>query len=251
MIKGSDFPDISAFNGHNARTYSGIQYAYVAPIRYEVDFIEFVKVFNVVKNQGRDSIDYFTSDKANPLSLLQLGEREDSGKPSKGFKPIIDLVWLPIPIDCKKSKFASKSQGEHGGKTYENTLNLYVRGASHDTVVFLHSLLNYRFAVIFTDANGNYRLMFDPVYNNELDIEQDSGEGLAADAGFSITITNQSILPALFVASDFRIGQKANLYLGLKSKNAAPEGLEIEIDDFLEKTFSNTNINKINDSLES
>lgn len=202
MIKGHNIINIQALNGHNPRVYSGLEYVYVAPLNEQ----QFSKMVELIRSQKLDNKVYGTFELSinKMFSTGDIAEKDKDVQESK-IDQLDEFNWLPIPIDRKKSSYNSKSQGEKGGKSYSNTLNLHVTGASQLTTEFFNALLNNEFAIIFKDANGNYRLMFDECYNNQLELEQNTGEGLSAETGFTVTVTNESKYPSLYIYGKFRL----------------------------------------------
>lgn len=200
MIQNHNIKNIIGLNDHNSRSYSGMEYVFIAPLD------EFQKA-SLIKRYKKDLY--------NPKTVtdfdISIGHIDSSGRvkneeeePEDENLNILEHAgWLLIPINRNKSKFNIKTQGEFRGKSYSNQLSIFVVGSSRITVEFFHRFINNDFAVIFKDANENYRLLFDPIYNNQIEVEQDSGEGLTAENGFNVSISNSSKLPAPFVYGEF------------------------------------------------
>lgn len=212
MIQGNNIFELQGLNDHNSRVYSGLEYIFVSPLK------EYEKV-NLIKLIRSDMSEDKRTEEGTSLSINQINNlgsvsRKMTIKDEESSENKTDQLeqfhWLVVPVNRNKSKFSSKSQGQFRGKTYSNELSLNVVGSSRITVEFFHKLLNNDFAVIFKDANGNYRLLFDECYPNEIEVSQDTGEGLAAEVGFSVTITNQSKYPALYVYGTFNVESYLN-----------------------------------------
>lgn len=209
MYLGHNIKELPVLNDHNSRVYSGLEYIFIAPLTEQ----EKAKMIVLYREQLRKDL---LSNSRIELSINTIGtfgkaepkseDQEEDPLTKSKVQQLAQFNWIPIPIERSKSKYASKSQGEKHGKTYENTLTLFISGAGQVSVEFFNALINTEFAIIFKDSNDNYRLMFDECYNNEMEVEQDTGEGLTAQAGFSVTITNQSKLPSLYVYGTFRVG---------------------------------------------
>lgn len=213
MYLGHNIKEMPVLNDHNSRVYSGLEYIFIAPLTEQ----EKAKMIVLYREQLRKDLFSKSTISLSINSIGMFGKAapkviaEGSDQESKSqVEQLSQFSWIPIPIDRNKSKYASKTQGERYGKTYENTLTLFVKGSGQMSVEFFNTLINTEFAIIFKDSNDNYRLMFDECYNNTMEVEQDTGEGLAAQAGFSVTITNQSKLPSLYVYGTFRVGLQYN-----------------------------------------
>lgn len=200
-------------NGHNAKVFSGIEQIFVvqlSPFEKTKLIKRFYKAiyadsrfwlnklaFNGWAN-GRMEYDEPVDDsiihKPNP-SKEEVENYEEDVRESE---TLFDEAWV-IPIDPKKSKFNVKTQGQTKGKSYLSEITAYVKGSGRVSVEFFHSLLDTEIALIFKDANGNFRLLFDPVYSVEMDVEQDSGEGIASDVGFTVKFTNESKVPPIYI----------------------------------------------------
>lgn len=219
---GNKVPAIKEnLNGHNAKVFSGIEQIFVARLsaqervnliqsyyrgvyqtyEFQVSKLSFNDIGNSLSNSKEIELDKEVPKIKDDNSLG--GEKEDE-KGVAAAARLIDMVHV-IPIDPKKSKFNVKTQGEHKGKTFISEVTAFVKGAGKITVEFFFSLINTDIIVIFKDANGNFRLLFDPVYEVEMEVEQDSGEGLASEAGFTVTFTSQSKLPPIYVYGIFDI----------------------------------------------
>lgn len=198
-----------SLNAHNAKVFSGIEQIFVVQLRQAYEKRNLIQKY--IKGVYQDS-DYEVIEKIaiNDYDSVA-GDRiktdadtDDESGNNQDKKTLFDCTWV-VPIDPKKSKFNVKSQGQYKGKSYLSEVSVFVRGAGRISVEFFNSLLDYEIALIFKDANGNFRLLFDPVYPVELDVEQDSGEGIASDAGFTVKFTNESKLPPLFLYGYFDV----------------------------------------------
>lgn len=212
LYSSHNITELEALNGHNSRAYSGLEYVYVAPLNES----EKARLTKLIRDQLRTKEKNIDSSFTLSLNNISLeGQPEPKEKSSDESENKVDQLdsykWLPVPIKREKSSFSSKVQGERNGRTYENTLNIFVTGSSRKTVEFFHALINNEFAIIFKDANGNYRLLFDECYNNLLEVEQNTGEGLAAEVGFTASVTNQSKYPPIFVFGEFNVSSSLKL----------------------------------------
>lgn len=227
-------------NGHNAKVFSGIEQIFVAQIsaqervnliqayyrgvyqtyEFQVSKLSFNDIGSLMSNSKEIELDIEVPEIYDDNVLG--GKKEDKERVEAAAR-LIDMVHV-IPIDPKKSKFNVKTQGEHKGKTFMSEVTAFVKGAGKVSVEFFFSLLNTDIIVIFKDANGNFRLLFDPVYEVEMEVEQDSGEGLSAEAGFTVTFTSQSKLPPIYVYGLFDIaGLKTEKgFLRIATVNTAP-----------------------------
>lgn len=204
MSKNKRYQILQGLNGHNAKVFSGVEQIFITQLspKGKIDLIK----------KYTDGVYYNTMFTVNKLAFNEetgAGLKTDvdpgiNATPSeqKAAKTILENAWV-IPIDPTKSKFNVKTQGATKGKTYVSEVSAFVRGAGRISVEFFNGLLDTEIAVIFKDANGNYRLLFDPIFPVELDIEQDSGEGLSSDAGFTVKFTNQSKLPPIYIYGCF------------------------------------------------
>lgn len=209
-------------NGHNSKVYSGMEQLFIVQLNplEKIDLIQRYNksIFynsNFVVNKlafneyNRDS-GKITTDEDPKLYNSSTDKNgndntaEENAEQIKKAEFVFSRTWV-LPINPKKSKFNIKTQGEHKGKTYHSEVSAFVNGAGRISVEFFDSLLNTELAVIFKDSNGNFRLLFDPVYSVEMEVEQDSGEGLTNEAGFNITFNLDSKLPPIYLYGRFKV----------------------------------------------
>lgn len=200
MFKAPEIKELFGLNAHNAKVFSGIEYVYVAILNIS-DRINLIRlVRKCVQRQ-----DPLVSISLNDMHAgVPVSDETDEEKQKKDLEIFNNVI--AIPINPKKSSFKTNTQGSIFGKTYANELNIFVPGMARVTAEFFNTLLDSQYAIIFKDYNGNYRMIFDEVLPIELDYEQNSGEGLAGEAGFTATFKNESKLPPLYVYAKMHVG---------------------------------------------
>lgn len=204
MSRNKRYQILQGLNGHNAKVFSEIEQIFITQLSIQGK-IDLIKKYNDgVFYNSRFNVNKlaFNEESSAGLRLDAISGPGASESEVKEAKTILENAWV-IPIDPTMSKFNVKTQGASKGKTYVSEVSTFVRGAGRISVEFFNGLLDTEIAVIFKDANGNYRLLFDPIFPVELEIEQDSGEGLSSDAGFTVKFTNQSKLPPIYIYGCF------------------------------------------------
>lgn len=209
-------------NGHNAKIYSGMEQLFVVQLN-EIEKIQLIKKYNkavfyasdfivnklAFNEYNRNTVSITTDEEPKNVNSATDSNGKDITAETnreliKEAEKIFKRVWV-LPINTKKSKFNVKTQGEHKGKTYHSEVTAFVNGAGRVSVEFFDALLNTELAVIFKDSNGNFRLLFDPVYSVEMEVEQDSGEGLTNEAGFTVSFNLDSKLPPVYLYGSFEV----------------------------------------------
>lgn len=191
-------------NGHNAKVYSGIEQVFVAQLTAaeKVDLIQ--KLYNGVYYGNEFVVNKLAFNEYTTAGGGITSLDDKNADVQKQAETLLYRTWA-LPINPKKSKFNVKTQGENKGKTYHSVVSVNVVGAGRISAEFFHALLNNEIAVIFKDANNNFRLLFDPTYSVEVDVEQDSGEGISSEVGFNLTFSVDSKIPPIFIYGRFEV----------------------------------------------
>lgn len=192
---------LQGLNGHNAKVYSGMEQLFVVQLSEIEKILLIKKLYKAVYYSNEFLVNKLSFNKYKPgtnsIETDEEPENKSDDESVKEAEKLFDRAWC-IPINPNKSKFNVKSQGEHKGKTYFSEVTAFVNGGGRITVEFFDTLLDSEIAVIFKDSNGNYRILFDPIYSVETDVEQDSGEGITSTAGFTVTFKLNSKLPPVY-----------------------------------------------------
>lgn len=107
---------------------------------------------------------------------------------------------LRVPIDVNKSSFSCKSQGQQKGITYLSELNVVFKERSSQVAELQHALTHsgLKLGVFFRDANGDCRLIADPIYDMSVEIGEESGQGPTGEASASLKFSQISRIPPIY-----------------------------------------------------
>ena len=118
-----------------------------------------------------------------------------------------DKVWKRFDLVPNESEPTAKSQGSYGSKTMLNEISLVLPGTGKKVTGFISQLNNDDVVFLIPMADGHCRLFGSPLYQAELELEQNFGK-TATDANTTsvkVSVTDEFAAP--FYEGEFTISE--------------------------------------------